>query len=128
MRFFMIVTTFLGVCSMSLMVHAESDAGWFKVEESGEIKATIDLRSITHNPDGNAYARICIYKNGICPEGFTERWFINCHNDYSSVAGVFSLVYADPRSPAAQLSAIACNPINRQQQTDKARPKIKWQW
>jgi hypothetical protein len=65
---------------------AQSDAGWFKVEIDGEVKATIDLPSIAHDPQENVSARICLYQNGICLAGWTQRWFFNCHNHFCFIA------------------------------------------
>lgn len=81
----------------------------------GAVQAVIDLSSVTRDNDGNAHARVCVYRDGVCPPGWMQRWFFNCRDH--SYSGIDTTVLpqfphdmnqAEPGSVADRLAAAAC--------------------
>jgi hypothetical protein len=112
-----------------------NDADWQRVKnQSGQVAAIIDLKTVTRDPSGNAHARLCLIKDGTCPRGYRLRWYFNCRDhSYSwidtDVLPQFphEMKRVEPGSVADQLAALACVSGNPQAPAQEAKKAPKWQ-
>ena len=112
-----------------------NDADWQRVmNQSGEVAAIIDLKTVTRDPDGNAHARLCLIKDGACPKGYRLRWYFNCRDhSYSwidtDVLPQFKheMKTVERGSVADQLAGLACASGVAQAPAEPAKKPTKWQ-
>ena len=106
-------------CRIGGLTRAVENPQWIEVREnSGEVKATIDVATIKRDADGNAHARVCLNSEpGVtCPASKTIlRWYFNCRtHEYSWLDTTFlpglprEMNSAQPNSVADKLATLAC--------------------
>ena len=106
-------------CRLGGMAPPIENLQWIEVRENtGAVKATIDLATVKRDDNGNAHARVCLNSEpGVtCPDSKTIlRWYFDCRtHEYSWLDTTFmpqlprEMKPAQPGSVADKLATLAC--------------------
>jgi TPR repeat protein len=106
-------------CRLGGMAPPVENPQWIEVREnSGEVKATIDVATVKRDANGNAHARVCLNSEpGVtCPNSkIILRWYFDCRtHEFSWLDTTFmpqlprEMKLAQPNSVADKLATLAC--------------------
>ena len=106
-------------CRLGGMAPPVENPQWIEVREnSGEVKATIDVATVERDANGNAHARVCLNSEpGVtCPNSkIILRWYFDCRtHEFSWLDTTFmpqlprEMKPAQPNSVADKLATFAC--------------------
>jgi hypothetical protein len=106
-------------CRLGGVAPPADNPQWIEVRENtGDVKATIDVATIRRDVDGNAHAKVCLNteSSSTCPVSKAIlRWYFDCRtHEYSWLDTTFvpqlprEMNAAQPNSVADKLAALAC--------------------